>query len=356
MERHSGLPVNPPACLTNGWRRLTLHYMNNAQAEPLHPAHAVFIFARLRHPHPWPMAEVALATAVTRALPALAHNYRTYRYDASQLMVADGRIIPTACPAHNVRLLPDPAAPAEWEPFVVYCMAHVPRFHEPLCLRYTPNGYLHLCFSHALVDGLEMVAFMERLAGELAAVGQPLAAMPPQTITPAGEYTFFHEFWDLGPEAAASLYHRTVYEMGVRWQAAHINQLVAGDVPERKVSLAAVRHTADWPTFLGHNRAAVARAKRWQNRFGWWSTVLGRGYRWPLALYDGAAHAGWARPWTTGDLQVSAMRMAEPLYLIFPVRHPAQGRAAVVGAGGVAAGRPWVQVSGVVRKKPSRSG
>lgn len=360
LEHKSSLPVNPPACFSNGWRRLTLFFMNNEQAEPLHPAHAVFIFARLQTPPQVGDDGQWLATAAYRALPHLAHTYRTYVYDASQLMVREGQIHPAPDPAHNIRLLYDPSAPAEFAPFVAYCMANIPRFGEPLCIRYTPNGHMHLCFSHALVDGLEMVSFMNQLADCLAAEGFILAEIEPLMVDPLGEYHYFHEYLPLEREAAeATIYHRAVYELGVRWRVQHINQLVAGDVPERKVSLAKVRFMADWPTFLGRNRVAIGRGKRWCNLFGFWSWLLARGVKFPLVLYRWVAEWGWlergTRPWTTGNLQVSAMRLAVPRFLMFPVRHPAQGRAVVLGAVWWKEGRPWVQVSGVT-KKPSRSG
>ena len=327
--------------------------MNNAQAEPLPASQAVFIFARLQQPigpH-----EATIRAAIYRALPQLRHTYRTYTYAPSRLMVQDGRIIPTPDPAHNIHLLPDPDAPAELAEFVTYCLSHVPHFAEPIAVRYTPSGNFHLCFSHALVDGLEMIGFMEALADEFTAVGHPLAIIPPLTINPPGEYAYFHEFYELKEANPVSLYQRTVYELGERWGARSINQLVAGDVPERKVSLATVRHRSDWPRFWADNQAAIGRGKRWENRFGWWSWWVARGYRWPFGLYDGLVRLGrwgdWARPWTMGDLQVSAMRLREPCFLMFPVRHPMQGRAVVLGAVGEGEGRPWVQLSGVVRKK-----
>ncbi len=348
--------INPPASLDNGWRRLTLHYMNNGDAEPLHPAHTIFIFARLQRPLAT-SDETVVRRAVQQALPSLRRVYRTYTYDASCLAVQDGQII-YANRDNNVKIVLDEHAPDDFDAFIAYCLQHVPRFNQPLFTRLSPHGYMHLCFNHALADGMEIKGFMTDLVKRLAVVERPLADIKPLTIHPEGSYRYSHWHLDVGRAGVDAVYHRAVYALGKRWGVRYINQLVAGDTPEHKVSLAAARFTDDWPAFLRHNRAQTKRAKQWRNRFGFWSLLLKQGNPLPLYLYDALCHFDWMkrpfRAWTMGDLQISSIMMSNRNYLMFPVHHPAQQRAVVLGGVWTAAGRTWVQVNVTELKEGNR--
>ena len=342
--------INPPASLNNGCRRLTLRYMNNGDAKPLHPAHTVFIFARLKRPLSRSDATL-FHRAVQDALPSMHSVYPAYTYDASRLAVQNGQII-HANPDGNMKIMLDEQSPDDFDAFIAYCLQGVPRFNQPLFIRLAPHGYMHLCFNHALVDGLEIKGFMKELADRLAAAGQPLADIKPTVIPTEGSYRYVHWHLDVGREGVDRVYQRAVYALGKRWGARYINQLVAGDTPERKVSLAAARFMADWPAFLSHNQAQIKQAKRWQNWLGFGSRLIGRGNPLPMYLYDTIWHVEWMKKrlfcsWIMGDLQVSSMMMPTRNYMMFPVRHPAQPRAVVLGGVWSAAGRTWVQVSGV---------
>ncbi|HSH05429.1 MAG TPA: hypothetical protein VLL52_23135, partial [Anaerolineae bacterium] len=206
-------------------------------------------------------------------------------------------------------------------------------YPNPIYLHYqtTPTQlFLFISFNHALIDGLEMVSFLNQFLHTTAHHNIYLTHHPPLSPLQHNHHTYYTTDLTIPDNTPpADQYHRIVYQLAHQHQARQINQLTALRLPHHKVTLTPVRYRPAWPDFRRHNHHQLNISKQTRNRYTRYFDTYHHAPHLSAALYSLLTHPHLSRyrPHVLGHLQISAVFMPTTQYILFPFAHTYQPHA-----------------------------